>query len=94
MQEELRLRRLASALALDDHRREVEERADQLRQVRLVSLFQKVERSFGAIAPTSALIKSNRGEKFSFLMIIRYGARREMTSPVTVTWLTRPGPSR
>ena len=38
MQEELRLRRLASALASDDHRREVEERADQLRQVRLVSL--------------------------------------------------------
>jgi len=48
MQEELRLRRLASALASDDHRREVEERADQLRQVQLVSLFQKVERSFGA----------------------------------------------
>ena len=94
MQEELRLRRLASALASDDHRREVEERADQLRQVRLVSLFQKVERSFGAIALTSAMIKSNRGKEFSFLMIIRYGARREMTSPVTVTWLTRPGPSR
>ena len=35
MQEELRLRRLASALASDDHRREVEDRADQLRQVRL-----------------------------------------------------------
>ena len=33
MQEELLLRRLASALASDDHRREVEERADQLRQV-------------------------------------------------------------
>ena len=32
MQEELRLRRLASALASDDHRREVEDRADQLRQ--------------------------------------------------------------
>ena len=45
MEEELRLRRLASALASEDHRREVEERADQLRQV-LVSLFQKVERSF------------------------------------------------
>ena len=38
MQEELRLRRLASALASDDHRREVEERADQLRQVHFVSL--------------------------------------------------------
>ena len=32
MQEELRLRRLASALASDDHRREVEELANQLRQ--------------------------------------------------------------
>ena len=41
MQEELRLRRLAAALASDDHRREVEERADQLRQVRIVSLFSK-----------------------------------------------------
>ena len=68
MEEELRLRRLASALASEDHRREVEERADQLRQVRLVSLFQKVERSFGATAPTSAMIKSNHGEKFSLLM--------------------------
>ena len=94
MQEELRLRRLASALASDDHRREVEERADQLRQVRLVSLFQRVERSFGAIAPTSAMIKSNLGERFSLLMIIRCGARRETTSPATVTWLRRPGPSR
>ena len=69
MQEELRLRRLASALASDDHRREVEERADQLRQVRLVSLFQRVERSFGAIAPTSAMIKSNLGKEFSLLIL-------------------------
>ena len=38
MQEELRLRRLAAALASDDHRREVEERANQLRQVRIISL--------------------------------------------------------
>ena len=41
MQEELRLRRLAAALASDDHRREVEERANQLRQVQNVSLFSK-----------------------------------------------------
>ena len=66
MQEELRLRRLASALASDEHRREVEERADQLRQVRLVSLFQKVERSFEHFRATSALIKSNLGRGSHF----------------------------
>ena len=68
MQEELRLRRLASALASDDHRREVEERADQLRQVHFVSLT-KVERPFRAIAPTSAMIKPNLGKKFSPLIL-------------------------
>ena len=41
MQEELRLRRLAAALASDNHRREVMERADQLRQVRDVPLVSK-----------------------------------------------------
>ena len=68
MQEELRLRRLASALASDDHRREVEERADQLRQVHFVSLT-KVERPCRAIAPTFALIKTNLGKKFSPLIL-------------------------
>ena len=74
MQEELRLRRLASALASDDHRREVEERADQLRQVHFVSLT-KVERPCRAIAPTFALIKTNLGKKFSLLIFS--GVERE-----------------
>ena len=76
MEEELRLRRLASALASDEHRREVEDRAKQLRQVQIiVSLFRKVERSFGANAPTSAMIKSNLGKKFSLLILS--GVERE-----------------
>ena len=75
MQEELRLRRLASALASDEHRQEVEDRADRLRQVQLSHFSEKVECSFGAISPTSALIKSNPGKRFSLLILS--GVERE-----------------